>query len=317
MVPYFSIVISVFNKEDFIYNTINSVLNQTFSDFELIIVNDGSSDSSEKIITSFSDSRIRYIYQENQGAGATRNHGIQLAKSDVIALLDGDDVWLPNYLESIFNAIKAFPNEHIYATAIAHKYNERIVPVTYNFPIDGKTTLKSYLENSLKHTILTSSSIVFKKSILETTGLFDSSIKSGQDTDLWIRIGIYFPIVFINTIFVHYTYSDNSLSNSTFILEAKPKFDKYYFEEAENPALKKFIDKNRFSLAILSKITGDKDSFLFYRKHLDVTNLKVRQRVLITCPAWLLKLLLKIKALKGKKVYYKPLNVKNSSKSLI
>jgi glycosyltransferase involved in cell wall biosynthesis len=313
MIPYFSVVISVFNKENFIYNTIDSVLNQTFSDFELVIVNDGSSDESETIIKSFSDSRIRYFHQENQGAGATRNHGIQLAKSNLIALLDGDDIWLPNYLESIFNAIKTFPNEHIYATAIAHKYNKKIVPVTYSFLIDGETTLKNYFENSLKHTILSSSSIVFQKSILETTGLFDMTIKSGQDTDLWIRMGMHFPIVFINKILAHYMYSDTSLSNSTFVLKAKPKFDKYYSEEAKNLDLKRFIDKNRFSLAILSRITGDKESFVFYRNQLDVKNLKPSQRILINCPAWLLKLLLKLKALKGKKVYYRPLNDKYSS----
>ncbi|GGG54703.1 glycosyltransferase family 2 protein [Bizionia arctica] len=313
MVPYFSIVISVFNKEDFIYNTINSVINQTYSDFELIIVNDGSSDSSEDIIKSFSDSRIRYIHQENQGAGSTRNNGIKLAKSNLIALLDGDDVWLPNYLESIFNAIKAFPNEHIYTTAIAHNYPKKIVPVTYNFSIDGGVSIKNYLKESLKHTILTSSSIVFKKSVLETTGLFDTSIKSGQDTDLWIRIGMHYPIVFVNQVLVHYTYSDSSLSNSTFNLKAKPKFDKYYLEEEKNKDLKKFIDKNRFSLAILSRLTGDKKSFEFYRSHLNVTNLKLSQRLLIDCPSWLLKLLLKVKTLKGKKVYYRPLNETKSS----
>lgn len=306
--PYFSIVVSVFNKEDFIYATLNSVLQQSFSDFELIIVNDGSTDSSESIIKSFNDSRIRYSHQKNQGAAAARNNGIQLAKSDWIALLDGDDIWLTNYLETILKTLNDFPNEYIFATAIAHAYEDDIVPVTYSFPIDGQTTLKNFFKDSKKHSILSSSSIVFKKSILESTGLFDTSIKSGEDTDLWIRFGLNSPIVFINKILVHYTYSDNSLSNSAFNLDAKPKFDKYYVEETQNADLKVYIDINRFSLAILSKLNGDNKSFCFYKNQLDLKNITFKQRVLLHCPSSLLKLLVNLKALKGRKLYYRPLN---------
>ncbi|MGY0393087.1 glycosyltransferase family 2 protein [Bizionia sp. KMM 8389] len=312
MTPYFSIVVSVYNKGKFIKNTIASVLNQSFQDFELIIVNDGSTDDSHKIITSFTDKRIRYFEQQNQGAAATRNFGIKQTKSELIALLDGDDIWLPDYLETISKTIKKHPNEQVFATAIAHKYKKKITPVSYNFPIDGKTTLKNYFDNSKDHTLLSSSSIVFYKTILNTTGYFDTSIISGQDTDLWIRIGMHYSIVFINQVHVYYTYSNDSLSNTSLTVASKPKFDKYYKEESRNLKLKKFIDKNRFSLAILGKVTGDTKAYKFYKSQLNSRNLNFKQRILLNCPSSILKFLITLKTVKGKKVYYKPLKRQNS-----
>ena len=115
----FSVVISVFNKEGFIGNTIQSVLNQTVQDFEIIVVNDCSTDQSEEEILNISDDRITYHnFKENQGAGATRNKGLSLAKGKYIALLDGDDLWYPNYLKEIENVISQFPTHKIFATAI-------------------------------------------------------------------------------------------------------------------------------------------------------------------------------------------------------
>src|SRR5690606_21977683 len=95
----FSVVISVFNKEKYIAETLKSVLNQTFTDFEIIILNDGSMDNSQAEILKFDDPRIKYFSQRNQGAAAARNEAIQKAENDYIALLDADDYWYPFYLE--------------------------------------------------------------------------------------------------------------------------------------------------------------------------------------------------------------------------
>lgn len=310
--PQISVIISVFNKEQYIYNTIQSVLNQTFSDFEIIIINDGSTDQSETIIKTFTDARIHYIKQPNKGAATARNTGIAKANTNFVALLDGDDTWHNTYLESIINAKNNFPEALVFASAVAHKYDTELVPVPYNFKIDGKISIKNYFKNSKKHSLLTSSSTAFKTDILLTTGNFDTSIKSGEDTDMWIRIGLNFPIVFINKILVYYNYSDSSLSNTTFNLSAKPKYDKYDAEEKNNPEVKAFIDKNRYSLALLSRLQNDNQAFNFYHSKIDRSSLTLKQNILINSPKWILKALLQLKALKGKKVYYMPLNSKKS-----
>ncbi|MGJ5642322.1 glycosyltransferase family 2 protein [Formosa sp. S-31] len=317
MTPDISVIITVYNKEHYIYNTIQSVLNQTYSNFEIIIVNDGSSDRSESVIKKITDTRIHYIKQSNQGASVARNNGIAHANTNFVALLDGDDTWHETYLESIINAEKNFPEASVFASAIADKYKNEIVPVTYNFEINGNVSIKNYFENSKKYTLLTSSSIAFKTSILKTTGGFDTSIKSGQDTDMWIRIGLNYPIVFINKTLVYYNYIDSSLSNTTFNLALKPKYDKYEAEEQHNPAVKAFIDKNRYSLAILSRLQKDKHAFQFYSSKIKNSNLTLRQNILLNSPRWVLSSLLQLKALKGRKLYYRPLNNKNSSKFLI
>ena len=96
-----SIVIPLYNKGFIIHKTIKSVLEQTFTDFEVVIVNDGSTDSSFEIVSQFSDKRIKLFQQENKGAASARNVGIEKATSNLIAFLDADDFWYPNHLEEL------------------------------------------------------------------------------------------------------------------------------------------------------------------------------------------------------------------------
>ena len=301
---FLSIIISVYNKERYIKNTINSVLNQSFKDFEIIIVNDGSTDNSESIINSFEDKRIRLISTENQGASKARNTGIKQATTNYIALLDGDDTWETEYLQHMYDAICKFPDIKIFTAGLAQKYDNKIVPVIYSFEQKELYGTHNYFEASKKYSLITSSSVVFNKSILDTTGIFDSSIVSGQDTDLWIRFGLHYDIVFINKLLVYYNFDATSLSNNTFELSKKSKFDKYIDEEEKNSGLKHFLDRNRYSMAILSKLQNDKTNYDYYTSHLNVSNLNSRQKFLLKCPKWLLQLLIKVKSLQGEKIYY-------------
>ncbi|MFD2433455.1 glycosyltransferase family 2 protein [Mesonia maritima] len=104
--PFFSVVIPLFNKENHIYDTLTYILNQTFPDFEVIVVNDGSTDNSSNIVENFSDSRIRLFHQENQGASVARNFGISRAQSKYIALIDADDIWYSTHLEEFTRVFK-------------------------------------------------------------------------------------------------------------------------------------------------------------------------------------------------------------------
>lgn len=301
----FSVVISVYNKANYIENTLKSVVNQSFDDFEVIVVNDGSSDNSLEIINSINDDRISVITTENLGASMARNKGIEESNSDFIALLDGDDYWDKDYLQTIYDAISIFPNQKVFSVAIAQKYKNKIVPVNYSFNQTETFGIHNFFESSKKYSLISSSSVVFHKAIIKQTGKFDPNIVSGQDTDLWIRFGLHYDIVFINKQLVTYTHNTNSLSNTTFNLSQKPKFDNYLTYEKDNPLLKAYLDKNRYSMAILSKFQNDKKSFEFYLNNIDFKNLNTKQKLLLKSPLWLLKLLQKVKSIKGEKIYYR------------
>lgn len=301
---FFSVIISVYNKEKYIKHTIESVLNQTFSDFEILIVNDGSTDKSEAVIKSIVDQRIRLISTQNEGASQARNTGMKAASSNYIALLDGDDTWDHSYLQHMYDAICKFPYIKIFTAGVSQKYNDKVVPVEYSFNPTELYSKHNYFKASKKYTLITSSSVVFHESILAKTGLFDTSLISGEDTDLWIRFGLHFDILFVNKRLATYNYDVSSLSSTSFDLNKKPKFDKYFDQEKENPFLKKFLDRNRYAMAILSKLQDDKENFFYFTSHLNTSNISQRQRLLINAPKWLLILFLKIQSFKGERMDY-------------
>ncbi len=140
----FSVIISLYNKAHTIERTLFSVLNQTFQKFEIIIVNDGSTDNGVEVINSCtSDSRVKIINQENQGVSSARNNGVANARYDYLAFLDGDDEWMPTYLEHVHKMINLYPNAGMYCTAgivrsngydhfrLARKYKNQILKIDY------------------------------------------------------------------------------------------------------------------------------------------------------------------------------------------
>ena len=298
----FSVVITVYNKAQYIEHTINSVLNQTVQNFEIIVVNDGSTDTSLAIINSIADPRIVVYSTKNKGAGAARNYGIDKATSPYIALLDGDDYWHPNYLEEICNLQKRFPNACVFATAIELKAQHFSYPATYS--IAKKTyQVVNYFQASTQHTLLSSSSVVIANEVFEKVGVFDETIVSGQDTDLWIRIGLEFSIAFSNRVAVTYIDVPKSLSNRTKDVNLKCRFDKFQKEEKNNPALKKVLDLNRYSMALLSKLNRDTSNYQYFKNALDAKNLNWKQKTLLKLSPAVLKLLIRFKAyLKSKKI---------------
>ena len=118
----FSIIIPLYNKAPYIERAINSVLNQSLQNFEIIVVNDGSSDGGEKIVTKLEDERLKLVSQKNAGVSAARNKGALEAKSEYLAFLDGDDTWEPNFLSELVKLIADFPNAGIYGTSNSFIY---------------------------------------------------------------------------------------------------------------------------------------------------------------------------------------------------
>ncbi|QBN20071.1 glycosyltransferase family 2 protein [Flavobacterium nackdongense] len=289
---YFSIIIPLYNKEKFIQKTLKSVLSQTFTDFEIIIVNDGSTDKSEEKVLQNKEARIQYYYKENGGVSSARNFGIKKANSEYLAFIDADDYWYPTFLEEMFQNIKLHTKLNVFSSAIEIETSKKIIPATYSIQKTASFEIVNYFSASKKRTVLCSSSAVFHKSVFEHIGHFDLRLKSGEDTDMWIRIGLVYPILFSWKILARYVYDDKSLSKNHKISIESLDFSKYDLLEKSNLGLKKFLDLNRFSLAIKSKIIGDKDSFQQFYKAIDFENLTLKKRLLLQLPTSMLKLLI-------------------------
>ncbi|TRX16587.1 glycosyltransferase family 2 protein [Flavobacterium franklandianum] len=294
---FFTVIIPLFNKENFIENTLKSVLNQSFIDFEVLIINDGSTDKSEEKVLGFKDARIHYFYKKNSGVSAARNFGIEKAKSDYITFIDADDFWYPNFLQEMFENIDRFPELKVFSAAIEVETSKKIIPSTYSIVKTGDCEIVNYFEASSKETVICTSCAVFNKSVFEKTGNFDIQLKSGEDTDMWIRIGLIYPILFSWKILARYVYDPKSLTKNHSTTINSFDFSKYTLLEKTNPSLKKFLDLNRFSLAIKSKIVGKKKHFLLFYKAIDLENLSLKKRILLKLPVYILKLLIDLKTL--------------------
>nr|WP_315145905.1 glycosyltransferase family 2 protein [uncultured Flavobacterium sp.] len=295
--PFFTVIIPLYNKENFIENTLISVLNQSFNDFEVLIINDGSTDKSEEKVLKFKDSRIKYFHKENGGVSTARNFGIEKASSNYITFIDADDYWYPNFIEEMNNAISRFPKLKVFTAAIEVETSKKVFPSSYSIVKTGDYEIVNYFEASTKESVIWTSCAVFHKSVFEKTGNFDINLKSGEDTDMWIRIGLIYPVLFSWKILARYVYDEKSLSkNHKYSIECIDFF-KYALLEKTNPSLKKFLDLNRFSLAIKSKIIGEKKHFLQFYKAIDLENLSLKKRIILELPIYILKPLIDLKTL--------------------
>lgn len=188
-----SVVIPLYNKEQQIAKTLQTVLNQTYQDFEIVIVNDGSTDRSVDEVKKFSDPRIRLINQKNGGVSAARNRGIEEAKGEYIAFLDADDIWAKDHLETLDFLIKRFPNSKARATSynLLQKgiYKDLILN---NIPFEGmEGELDNYFEvASNSNPPIWSSAVCVDKELLKQVGGFPVGITSGEDLLTWARIAL-------------------------------------------------------------------------------------------------------------------------------
>jgi glycosyltransferase involved in cell wall biosynthesis len=217
MSNFFSVIIPLYNKEKQIQRAINSVLNQTICDFQLIVVNDGSSDNSEQLVNQYSDPRLTMIKQKNAGVSAARNTGILNAEGKYIALLDADDEWMSDFLEKISLLINAFPQARVYSTAILVKTENREFPTRMmgfiNHHSQGiiKNLFACLVRNQY---MLSSSSICIERELFIQSGMFDTNLVTGEDIDMWIRLFLLSKIAFSTSVHgIYYKEINNSGTN--------------------------------------------------------------------------------------------------------
>ncbi|NND61642.1 MAG: glycosyltransferase family 2 protein [Flavobacteriaceae bacterium] len=290
--PKFSVVIAVYNKAGFVGKTIESVLAQTFQDFELLILNDGSTDDSEaEIKTYLNDDRISYFSEENKGVSAARNFLIEKSNSPYIAFLDADDYWYPNFLAEQNRLAEKYPMESVFATASEFQKGKTTHIKNYSVKTkDIQDTLVNFFEASNLDCILHSSTFVVKKEVFDQVGYYNENLKTGEDTDLYVRIGLKYKVVFSPKICVRYQVLEDSLSRTNTDLEYKATFEAYESFEDDNPALKKYLDLNRYSISMLAKSQSNKDVFKRLSQKIDLSNLSGKQRFLLKSPAFVYQL---------------------------
>ncbi|MDP5017017.1 glycosyltransferase [Anabaena sp. UHCC 0187] len=207
--PRISVVIPAYNCEKTITKTIESVLNQTFTNWELIIINDGSKDSTLEIISQIHDSRIKVFSFDNAGGNVSRNRGLKYAVGEFVSFLDADDIWTSDKLASQLKALEENPQ-----AAVAYSWTDYI-DETGEFVVSGgrvvakgdvyeKLLVTNFLENG-------SNPLIKRESLISLSG-FDESLPAAQDWDMWLRLAAKFEFVCIPSVQILYRVSGNSVS---------------------------------------------------------------------------------------------------------
>jgi glycosyltransferase involved in cell wall biosynthesis len=207
--PKISVIIPAYNSEKTISHTIKSVLNQTLSVLELIVINDGSQDSTLEVIRQIQDSRIKVFSYSNAGGNVSRNRGLNRAVGEFVSFLDADDLWTPDKLQSQFKALQ----ENVTAK-VAYSWTDYI-DTNGQFILSGKRInvngnvyenllLSNFLENG-------SNPLICRKSLI-TLGGFDESLSAAQDWDMWLRLASKFDFICVPSVQILYRISANSVS---------------------------------------------------------------------------------------------------------
>jgi len=192
--PTVSVIIPTFNRSEKVVRAVSSVLNQGFRDFEIIVVDDGSTDNTREALSKYMSS-IQYIRQsDNMGVSAARNRGIKSSVAPWIAFLDSDDYWLKEKLPVQIEFIDQNPNAVACQTEeIWIKNDRRVNPKKRHRKPSG-----NIFAQSLKLCLVSPSSVIIKRSLLEDVGLFDETLPAAEDFDLWLRISCRHPIYLID-----------------------------------------------------------------------------------------------------------------------
>lgn len=296
--PFFTVIIPLYNKEKYISNAIKSILNQTFNDFEILIINDCSTDNSVTIASEFLSDKVRIIHHEkNNGLAATRNTGIKKANSNYVAFLDADDLWKPHFLEKIFHLIQNFPDARIFGTNY-----EEIWENTTQMPHNNSDTLPkdftgylNFFKINIKQGIYNHGSVCLHKEVYEKAGFYNEKIQLSQDLDFNIRANYHFKLAYDNSVQMSYfMQTDNQLTRSSLVNRTIPDYDVYEDWAKSNSDLKKYLDFERYVLGKRLKKNND-SRWIKMVANIDSDNLNWKQKLLLKLPSFALNGVDKVK----------------------
>lgn len=276
----FSIVTPLYNKEQYISDTIDSVLSQTYSDFEMIIVDDNSTDKSIDIVRSYKDSRIRLYTKPNGGVSAARNYGMSKCEGEIICFLDADDLWKPKYLEVLDVITDKYPDAGFFCCAFecfdGSLDNIIRISTLKTMELNNCKPLDFYVE-SYKNggSIALTSAVAIRKNILNKLDrFFPVGIKMGEDMDMWFRVASITTTVYNNTPLMLYRYAaEGGLSNTIKANSGSYPYWQWYGQNKSRKA-------RRFTTLIIYLLSKRYYRFGGYKQCIDCLN-KSKGRTLL------------------------------------
>jgi glycosyltransferase involved in cell wall biosynthesis len=198
----FSIIIPLYNKETYIQKAIDSILNQGFRQYEIIVVDDGSTDNSYNALLKSGIKKTDHtiIQQKNAGVSTARNSGAKLAKYPYLAFLDADDWWHEDYLSEMADLIKSYPDAGLFSSSYFKVKNNQLYPAKIGVDEDFTTGYINYPQVYAKTFWMPvwTGACVVKKDVFEEFSGFKTQLKLGEDFDLWIRISLRYKLAFVN-----------------------------------------------------------------------------------------------------------------------
>ena len=255
----FSVIVPIYNKSLYIEKCLHSILNQTLKDFEIIVVNDGSTDNGQEKVIKFieqnklqSTSAIKLITQINSGVSVARNNGVKVAKYSYIAFLDADDWWEPTYLECMKSMIEDYPEAGIYGSNYYIVKNGRTQLSTIGVEKDFEKGIINYCQVYAKTLCmpLWTGATVIRKTIFESFNGFKAELRFGEDFDLWIRVALKYDVAFLKKPLANYN-QDVELKGRAIGNLNTPEhhmlWNLNYLADTEstNPELKQLLDNLR------------------------------------------------------------------------
>lgn len=299
-----SVVIPLYNKEKSIAMTLESVLAQTYTDYEVVVVDDGSTDASADVVRLMmaKSNKIRLIQKSNEGVCSARNRGIIESKGYYIALLDGDDIWDKDFLKEQVILIHDFPKAAMWGINFAEMKDgkqvrmlETALPDGYRGYVDNYFEMKGRMSD-----LYCSSSVVICRDVFDKVGYFDIRIKYSEDIDMWWRIIANYPVAFYDRYMVWYLFdAENRAMNRTRLLKY---WLPYFVEKYKDPLFKhntvfyRWIMRwaaVRIKMTYFNSPTQHEDAKVAARK-LDYTQLPIKYRFELLTPYWMGKIIYKI-----------------------
>lgn len=295
-----SVVIPLYNKEKAIVGTLNSVLAQTYTDYEVIVVNDGSTDQSKEVIelwlaenSSRCGCRFRLLSKSNGGVCSARNRGIREAKGEYIALLDADDLWDKDYLAEQVKMIYDFPEAAMWGINFAEvtEGNKLVRKLATGLPDGYRGYVEHYFEMKGRTSdLFCSSSVVICKEVFDKIGYFDEQIWYGEDNDMWWRIIARYPIAFYDRYMVFYQFDveNRALLKPKPLDKDLPYYTSKYAEYKDCPAMYRYAMRsaaNDLKSYIENPLT--RSQAMEAGRRLDMSVLPIKYRFIFGLPTWI------------------------------
>jgi len=258
--PKVSTIVPTYNYAHFLRDCVNSIIQQTYKDFEIVVIDDGSTDETRAIVESLIESnpgvQIRYIYQNNQGPAAARNHGIREAQGEYIAFCDADDVWAPEKLDKQLDLFEQDPELAMIFSDMSQQVEDGCYEESYFHKrgINPEKFTNVYSKLIERNNFIIPTTVVLRRKILDDVGIFDERYRVGEDYELWLRIAKKYKIGYIDKPLVIRFSHEGSISRTKDVYcrdnirITKELLSRYEFSKKERFILRQRIKQNNYEL---------------------------------------------------------------------